>query len=158
MPHLFSTSTSSIRDVLDDWDNGVKVVISYPGRDQPKAAEHHVESYDTEQCKPKDKATIAPLRFLECNEKIKHCWRAKNCRQHIQRIKTIVYALHKRVLGMPYNKTDADANVARPPMSLQSAIEELTNYTNSKLDLVSTVSMLASTKIQKIQWTASDYE
>ncbi len=63
-----------------------------------------------------------------------------------------------RVLGMPYNKTDADADVACPPMSLQSAIEELTNYTNSKLDSVSTVSMLATTKLPKIQWTTSDYE
>ena len=149
----YALENCTITDVLDDWDTGVKVVIVHPGRKQPKAAKHTCHgSSDTEQNKPKVRATIAPLRFLECHDHIRRNWRGLNCRQHVQRIKSIVYALHMRVFGMPYKREEA----AHPPMSLQGAIEEVTKIAGGPDNLK--LSHLVRNTIPKIQWSNSDYE
>eukprot|EP00798_Chlamydomonas_sp_ICE-L_P025448 gene25448-11111_t len=91
---------SSIKGVLEVWDNGVKV--NQDGKEYQ----------------------LAPLKVLE-HPALRHLWRftgpGSSMGKAILLIKNVVYAVHKRVMGFPRKSEDVD----HQQMSLAGAIEDL---------------------------------
>jgi hypothetical protein len=128
----YQLEAMTVRDVIDDWDVGVKVKGVGPER---RACEHG------------ERRRIAPLRFLELGggEGLRR-WRGPNARQKVLFLKRIVYAVFAYVMGVPL-KEGGEAPAALP---LDDAI--------AKVQEMGSVSQLANTILPKKQSKPSDFE
>lgn len=98
----YNPGRMTLSDAMDDWDHGVKVASQIPATVQPEAALHG------------DRSRIAPLRFLEmAHTTIKELWRAGETRKTVNLVKRVVFAVHRRVYGLPRSQDEAGAQV--PP-------------------------------------------
>ncbi len=125
----------TVGDVLDDWDEGVKVKGVGPDR----LASQHGSG-----------ARIAPLSFLELGvgQKLQG-WRGPNARKMVFNLKRIIYAVHALRTGTSWSQQEGEA--APATATLDDAIK--------KLQDMGSVSKLANTVLKsKQQCTPTQYE
>lgn len=147
----YDPSSVTVRDVLDDWDVGVKIsaAAGLIHTQEPRASEHGAGP------------RIAPLRFLELygdgGHKVSQFWRGGEVervkgevKKGVHFWKRVVYAVHMMVMG---NSFQRGAEV-RGPMSREDAIKAL----EQMVPPGGTLSKLVNNVLPKMQMAPSKYE
>lgn len=108
---MHARADTTLQMLLEEWDNGVFV--------------------------PSGGTTVAPLRVME-HPQLRELWRNQTLiRNHVGRLKRLVYALHRRVLGLPYqvraaHKGETEVPTSKEAMTLEEAVAALQRIERAK--------------------------